>query len=384
MKSFLSAAIALGLCLFAQGAQAQWISAQRLTWNLGASESPSVEVDGSGHLHVVWNDDTPGNEEIYYKRSTDGGATWSPAKRLSWNTGSSELPAIAAGLSGNLHVVWQESTPGNGEIYHIKSTDGGDTWSAGQRITWNSGASIDPVMAAAADGLLHLGWADSTYYNMEIYYKQSSDSGVTWMEKKKLTGNSGRSWRPFVVAASAADLHLIWEDDTPEANVPEIYYTKSTDGGSSWASCRRLTYTSGSSLYPDLTVDPSGNLHLVWEDSTSASYEIFYKKSSDAGATWTSGKRLTWTPDMSRISDIVADPSGQLHVVWRDRTPGNYEVYYKKSTNGGTAWSTNRRLTWNSGESYNPVIAVDPTGSVHVIWFDDTPGNFELYYKKRT
>jgi hypothetical protein len=27
-----------------------------------------IAVDSLGHLHVVWNDDTPGNREIYYKK----------------------------------------------------------------------------------------------------------------------------------------------------------------------------------------------------------------------------------------------------------------------------------------------------------------------------
>jgi hypothetical protein len=27
-------------------------------------------------------------------------------------------------------------------------------------------------------------------------------------------------------------------------------------------------------------------------------------------------------------------------------------------------------------------IAVDPSGNIHVVWYDDTPGDFEIYYKK--
>ena len=70
---------ALGLFLVSCWAVAGWTPAQRITWNSGASESPALAVDSLGNLHVVWNDDTPGNEEIYYKMSKDGGTSWTAA-----------------------------------------------------------------------------------------------------------------------------------------------------------------------------------------------------------------------------------------------------------------------------------------------------------------
>jgi hypothetical protein len=29
--------------------------------------NPAMAIDSSDTIHVVWNDDTPGNTEIYYK-----------------------------------------------------------------------------------------------------------------------------------------------------------------------------------------------------------------------------------------------------------------------------------------------------------------------------
>jgi hypothetical protein len=111
---------ALGLFLFVQAAQADWTQAKRLTWNSGYSSWPAIAVDTTGNLHVVWMDDTPGNREIYYKKSTDGGSTWMPSQRLTWNSGWSAYPGIAVDSSGNLHVVWDDYTPGNSEIYYRK------------------------------------------------------------------------------------------------------------------------------------------------------------------------------------------------------------------------------------------------------------------------
>jgi hypothetical protein len=142
-----------------------------------------------------------------------------------------------------------------------------------------------------------------------------------------------------------------------------------------WTASQRITWTSGTSEYPAIAVDSSGNLHVVWYDLTPGNYEIYYKKSANGGSTWTASQRITWTPGGSVWPAIAVDSSDDLHVVWGDHTPGNYEIYYKKSTDGGSTWTASQRITWTSGDSGLPAIAVDSSGNVHVAWQDYTPGN---------
>ncbi|MEM3002136.1 MAG: choice-of-anchor D domain-containing protein, partial [Candidatus Nitrosocaldus sp.] len=259
-------------------------SAQRLTSTLGNSESPSVAIDSANNIHVVWHDNTPGNYEIYYKKSTDGGNTWSADQRLTYTSGVSNNPMIAIDSANNIHVVWHDNTPGNYEIYYKKSTDGGNTWTWAKRLTYTSGSSNNPAIGVDSSGNIHVVWHDNTPGNYEIYYK------------------------------------------------------KSTDGGNTWTWAKRLTYTSGSSNNPAIGIDSSGNIHVVWHDNTPGNYEIYYKKSTDGGNTWTWAKRLTYTSGSSNNPAIGIDSSGNIHVVWHDNTPGNYEIYYKKSTDGGNTW----------------------------------------------
>jgi len=97
-----------------------WGPIQRLTWNAGASLTPVVAADEGNNVHIAWYDDTPGNNEINYKQSTDSGTTWGALFRVTWNSGASMVPAMAVDSSNDLYLVWQDHTPGNFEIY-IKS-----------------------------------------------------------------------------------------------------------------------------------------------------------------------------------------------------------------------------------------------------------------------
>jgi BNR repeat-like domain len=278
-------------------------------------------------IHVVWEDDTPGNWEIYHKKSTNNGATWSTTKRITWTAEETRGPAIALDSNRILFVVWHDFTPGNAEIYFRRSTDEGSTWSAAYRLTWTSEYSEDPAIAIGSDNAIHVAWRDNTPGNEEIYYKKST--------------NLGKSWTPM----------------------------------------KRLTWTSDWSQFANLAIDGGGAIHLAWDDPTSGNAEIYHKKSTDGGETWSPMKRLTWTPGGSFELDMAINSASHIHVVWEDFTPGLPEIYHKSSPDGGTTWNAVRRITWTSGQSLSPAIAGDSSGTVHVFWHDNTPGNNEIYYK---
>jgi hypothetical protein len=121
-KRFLIVFLAAGLTCLTSYALADWGASQRLTWTSGGSHWPATATDSNSTIHVVWEDNTPGNYETYGKKSTDGGTTWSVSQRLTWTSDYSSYPAIATDSNDRIHVFWEDSTPGNSEIYYKKGT----------------------------------------------------------------------------------------------------------------------------------------------------------------------------------------------------------------------------------------------------------------------
>ena len=369
----------LGFFVFFQSLFSQtWDPAKRLTWSSTFASASSTAVDSSGTLHLIWYNQKGADFELYHRKSTNQGATWTPAKRLTWNSGYSFDPAIVVDSSDNIHVVWFDNTPGNWEIYYMKSTNSGVSWTT-KRLTWTSGSSYHPAIAVDSSDFIYVVWSDFSPGNWEIYYKKSTDSGNSWTANKRLTWTSNGSENADIGIDSLDNIHVVWDESNSDRSFWEIYFKRSTNGGLSW-STKRLTWNPGFSSDPKIKIDTTNHIHIVWRDTTPGADEIYYKKSTNGGLSW-STKRLTWTIAVSYGQSITTDLSNYIYVVLYDATPGNKEIYFKKSMNGGATWTT-KRLTWTSGDSYYPAVVVDMMNNVHVFWEDVTSGNNEIYYRR--
>jgi len=356
---------------------AQWQSEVRLTSNdslsfVSRGNTWSI-ASQSSNVHVVLWDNRDGNYEIYYTRSTNAGATWEPDIRLTNNPAISGSSSIAA--SGDtVHVVWNDNRTVNWGLYYKRSTNAGISWSEDTLLTPNG--NIGPTTICSDGSAVHVAWSDARDGNDEIYYMHSSDGGTTWSADSRLTFDSALSEYPSITV-SGSTVHVVWWDSRDVDW--EIYYKRSTDGGSTWEADYRLTNSPGYSQLPSIGVSGS-SVHVVWSDDRDGNQEIYYKRSTDAGLTWSVDSRLTNDPASQGIPCIAVSGSN-IHTVWNDYRDSDFEIYYKFSTDDGTSWSSDTRLTNAPGTSWSPSLAVSGT-AIHVVWGDSRDGNDEIYYKR--
>ena len=125
-----------------------------------------------------------GNDEIYLRKSSDGGITFGNATNLSDNVGNSQSPQIQA-LGNITFVVWQDNRTGNDEIYLRKSSDGGITFGNATNLSDNVGNSQSPQIQALGN-ITFVVWQDNSTGNDEIYLRKSSDGGITFGDKQRI------------------------------------------------------------------------------------------------------------------------------------------------------------------------------------------------------
>jgi len=212
-----------------------------------------------------------------------------------------------------------------------------------------------------------------------VFSEHSIATPSEWSEDTRLTNDGSSSYTPEV-AVNGINIHIVWHDFRDGNS--EVYYKRSTNNGENWGSDTRLTTNDGSSSStPEVAVN-GNNIHIVWHDGRDGYSEVYYKRSTNNGGNWGSDTRLTTNEGSFSIYPSVAVNGNNIHVVWHDDRDGNWEIYYKRSTNNGENWGSDIRLTTNDGsDSINPAVAIDGN-NIHVVWYDDRDGNREIYYKQ--
>lgn len=144
----------------------------------------------------------------------------------------------------------------------------------------------------------------------------------------------------------------------------------------SFGNVTNLTENSQDSVYGQVAAS-GDNMYVVWQDSVVPSsdygsgrnYDIFVKKSSDGGETFEESLNLSANPGFSEHPQLSAY-NNNVYVVWADDTSGNREVLFAKSDDNGSTFGDATSLSNNPSDSFNPEIAVSGS-NVYVVWLDE-------------
>jgi len=146
----------------------------------------SPEGGGDGSLHFVYEGskrpEIANEADIFYRRSTDGGRTWSESRLINDDDPSqvffSGLPHLDVASNGRLDAVWFDTRDDPGlsvnDVYYSFSNDNGQTWSKNQRITDRSinrevgpfAGNFDlngPPGLTSTDAYALIGWDDTRF-----------------------------------------------------------------------------------------------------------------------------------------------------------------------------------------------------------------------------
>ena len=186
-----------------------------LSNNSGVSFWPKIYAIES-NAYVLWVDNSTGNKEIYFKRISDNGSSVTTLINISNSTGSSSDPQIAATEKGDVYVVWRDETTGNGDIYFRKSTDYGDTFKSTKNLRGNNGSSSDPQIVSSSDSVSVL-WNESKNNNSGIYFQTIQGDAPSFDNSTNLNENHSMSHSPRIYA-TGNNIYVVWIDKVNPKN----------------------------------------------------------------------------------------------------------------------------------------------------------------------
>lgn len=235
-----------------------------------------IAIDSKGWLHAIWTGGFDENEggDLFYRRSTDGGLTWERPVNVSDLVDGEDKPQIKVDSFDRVHIFWDHGFDwyvGRGKpqigLYR-RSDDGGATWS--EPVTFglpDDQIQQTTVAATRAGGLLAV-YRSATTSN--VYFQYSPD-GVAWSRPARVPGVVARNLNdpPLDIYSLAVDsvdnVHLLMNGYTPDDldGPPRLMHL--TWNGSVWSSPVVVMQTEHDRPeWPRLLISGGNQLHAVW------------------------------------------------------------------------------------------------------------------------
>jgi hypothetical protein len=262
--------------------------------------------------------------------------------------------------------------------YSYFSADSGNTWAPCNNTAITPGLwCYDACIVADYNGNFFYFHNYETQPIPRKTVQKSLDGGQTWSSWSDVNGLYDKEM--CCVRPSTNELYATY---IPLVGLYNVGFSKSSDGGVTWDSLtyvNQQTYTGYQWGAAPVVGTNAGELYVVWENSVG----VFFQRSLDNGATWmafdrnlsnwlNSGNGYNCMPSIA--TDLTNGPgSGNIYITWwqLDANGTDTDIYFAKSTDGGTTWSITTIASDINTDQKWPQITVDQTtGYIYVVYYN--------------
>ena len=371
VSGVLLAAVVAAVAAQPGSAGAQVFSPTRsLTTTAAGSQEPQVSALG-GHVHVAWVDAATGSGDVYYRRSTDGGATFGPVRNLSEEgiTPEEEASGVRVLAQGDrVYLTWVE-----GGLRFRSSEDRGATFGPVLELTSYPEAGLR--LAAGGGDNVYMAWFRSLEDEVgDIFFVRSPVAGRVFADIEPL--NEDRDYGTVELAARGEHVYVVWNDGGSNDG-SDLFFRRSTDAGITFEPTVRLTDTEENSSQQQLAV--LGNrVYVVWSECTSIC-QVWLRRSSDAGATFKAPVKVSQGVDNAFDPRLVVRDS-RVFVSWTGQSLERYEsdIYLSLSVNSGATFAAPVNVSGTPADSRDARLAPAGVG-VRLVWTEGYFSERDVY-----
>ncbi|MEA2097236.1 MAG: hypothetical protein U9P73_11170, partial [Candidatus Cloacimonadota bacterium] len=249
--------------------------------------------------------------------------------------------------------------------------------------------TIDPEGFVDSDNITYI--ASNAGGSNVLFTKIDADGTILVNNQTIITGANAWTNEIRIAIDTNHRIYLIWS-----ADMHNITYAYSDDGGDSWSTPVSLCYNPSQQMNkPQIICDGNDNVHIIWQQWTGSSNLLSYMKLTPDGNICINQSFLTQSNNQVWSARMDIDEQNNLHIVWAQSSQQVTSAYYTKingNLDGNGLPMTDEELTLVQEQPYlinqnirYPKCAVDNYQNAHSIYEQGNYGCNEdksVYYKK--
>lgn len=357
--------------------------------------------DLDGNLYSVWQKLDPYSESsrIYFSKSSNSGTSWSSPLDVSGDSflkqyGQLSIPNLCIDNQDVLRIIWTGGDVSSAGIFNYVSlsSNKGSSFSDPVRITSDSASYkasselMPSVYVEPETSIVHAAWIAVVkgYSGSCVAYSkavtgsaETSDLSSSGFAAPKII-ESGLNTQPLcfkIAADKTGRIHIVWLGVDRTDGEYKLYIASSLDYGESWSKPKVLTsqyVVGGTSAGFSMAMDANGYLYVVYTGALTqiTPWNIYFMKSTDNGATFSSPRDLTASLNYCHTPYIMCDTVNNLSITYQLLTTAKGGFYCIRSYDGGTTFTDPYPIAESATSGLNipsPFSAASYTRSCRII-----------------
>jgi hypothetical protein len=295
-------------------------------------------------------------------------------------------PQVCVDSKGVLHLLYFAGDPAGGDIFYVRSENGGDTFSRPLQVNSGPGSAIavgnirGAHLALGKNGRVHVAWNGSGKAEPKgpggatpMLYTRLNDAGTAFEPQRNVIQSAfGLDGGGSVAADEAGKVYVAWHAPTPGARGEGnrcVWVAHSTDEGKTFASEKRANEEpTGACGCCGMRAfaDGHGEVYLLYRGARENVHrDMFLLASADQGDHFRSDKVHEWGVSICPMSsEVFAEGGGGVLAAWET----NGQVYYCRIDQATGKRSPPVAAPGDGTGRKHPGVAVNSQGDILLAW----------------
>ena len=353
-----------------------------------AGIQPQVAVDTAGTLHLIYFKGDPSHGDLFYTRSADSGATFSPSIRVNSHAGSAIAigtirgAQMAIGKNNRVHIAWNGSSAaepkGSGDgvpMLYTRLNDTGDAFEPERNVIANHyGLDGGGSVAADTEGNVYVGWhapekKDQSEEGRRVWIARSTDNGKNFAPESAAspdpTGACGCCGLKLL-ADSHGQVFVLYRSATEMVH-RDMYLLRSEDHAAHFIGKKISPMTIGQCVMSSaVMIDSPNDAIAAWETQS----QIYGGRLAKNGAMISDPISAPGPTRNRKHPALASNKAGDILLVWAE----------------GTGWNKGGSIAWQLHDAAGKEISGANGGKTGLpVWsfpasFANADGSFTIVY----